>query len=33
MMSFTFIINRYADGADRKVSRYLEEMMKMMVEI
>lgn len=33
MMSFTYIINRYADGADRKVSRYLEEMMKLMVEI
>lgn len=33
MMSFTYIVNRYADGADRKVRRYLEEMMKLMVEI
>jgi D-alanyl-D-alanine carboxypeptidase len=33
MMSFPYIINRYADVADRKVSRYLEEMMKLMVEI
>ena len=33
MMSFTYIINRYADGADRKVRRYLEEMIKLMVEI
>ncbi|MDZ7934685.1 MAG: D-alanyl-D-alanine carboxypeptidase/D-alanyl-D-alanine-endopeptidase [Emticicia sp.] len=33
MMSFTYIVNRYADGADRKVRRYLEEMIKLMVEI
>jgi len=33
LMAFTFIINRYADGADRKVRRYLEEMIKLMVEI
>ncbi|MBA4849758.1 D-alanyl-D-alanine carboxypeptidase/D-alanyl-D-alanine-endopeptidase [Emticicia sp. BO119] len=33
LMSFAFIINRYADGADRKVRRYLEEMIKLMVEI
>jgi serine-type D-Ala-D-Ala carboxypeptidase/endopeptidase (penicillin-binding protein 4) len=33
MMSFTYIINRYADGADKKVRRYLEEMIKLMVEI
>ncbi len=33
LMSFAFIINRYADGADRKVRRYLEEMIKLMVEL
>lgn len=33
LMSFAVIINRYADGADRKVRRYLEEMIKLMVEI
>ena len=33
LMSFAFIINRYADGADRKVRRYLEEMIKMLVDI
>ncbi|WP_337044840.1 D-alanyl-D-alanine carboxypeptidase/D-alanyl-D-alanine endopeptidase [Emticicia sp. 17c] len=33
LMSFAFIINRYADGADRKVRRYLEEMIKLIVEI
>ena len=33
MMSFTYIVNRYADGSDRKVRRYLEEMIKLMVEI
>lgn len=33
LMSFAFIINRYADGADRKVRRYLEEMIKVMVEL
>ncbi|AFK04988.1 D-alanyl-D-alaninecarboxypeptidase/D-alanyl-D-al anine-endopeptidase [Emticicia oligotrophica DSM 17448] len=33
IMSFTYIINRYTDGADRKVRRYLEEMIKLMVEI
>jgi D-alanyl-D-alanine carboxypeptidase/D-alanyl-D-alanine-endopeptidase (penicillin-binding protein 4) len=33
LMSFTYIINRYADGADRKVRKYLEEMIKLMVEI
>ncbi len=33
MMSFALIINRYADGADRKVRRYLEAIMKLMVEI
>lgn len=33
LMAFTFIINRYADGADRKVRRYLEDMIKLMVEI
>lgn len=33
LMSFAFVINRYADGADRKVRRYLEEMIKLMVEL
>jgi D-alanyl-D-alanine carboxypeptidase/D-alanyl-D-alanine-endopeptidase (penicillin-binding protein 4) len=33
LMSFAFIINRYADGADRKVRRYLEEMIKLMVDL
>ena len=33
LMSFAFIINRYADGADRKVRQYLEELIKLMVEI
>jgi D-alanyl-D-alanine carboxypeptidase/D-alanyl-D-alanine-endopeptidase (penicillin-binding protein 4) len=33
MMSFAYIINRYADGADKKVRKYLEEMIKLMVEI
>lgn len=33
LMAFTFIINRYTDGADRKVRKYLEEMIKLMVTI
>lgn len=33
LMSFTYIINRYADGADKKVRKYLESMIKLMVEI
>jgi serine-type D-Ala-D-Ala carboxypeptidase/endopeptidase (penicillin-binding protein 4) len=33
LMSFSLIVNRYADGADRKVRKYLEEMIKLMVEI
>ena len=33
LMSFTLIVNRYADGADRKVRKFLEEIMKLMVEI
>ncbi|WP_259014816.1 D-alanyl-D-alanine carboxypeptidase/D-alanyl-D-alanine endopeptidase [Emticicia fluvialis] len=33
LMAFTFIINRYADGADRKARKYLEDMIKLMVEI
>lgn len=33
MMSYAYIINRYADGAEKKVRRYLEEMIKLMVEI
>lgn len=33
LMSFTFIINRYADGADRKIRKILEQMMILMVEI
>ena len=33
LMSFSLIVNRYADGADRKVRKYLEEIMKLMVEI
>ncbi len=33
LMSFAYIINRYADNADRKVRRYLEEMIKLMAEI
>ena len=33
LMSFSLIVNRYADGADKKVRKYLEEIMKFMVEI
>ncbi|MFN3850567.1 MAG: D-alanyl-D-alanine carboxypeptidase/D-alanyl-D-alanine-endopeptidase [Spirosomataceae bacterium] len=33
LMSFTFIINRYLDGADRKIRKILEQMMVMMVDI
>nr|MCU0324461.1 D-alanyl-D-alanine carboxypeptidase/D-alanyl-D-alanine-endopeptidase [Spirosomataceae bacterium] len=33
LMSFTFIINRYSDGADRKIRRILEQMMVMMIDI
>ncbi len=33
LMSFSLIVNRYADGADRKVRKYLEDIIKLMVEI
>ncbi|WP_435355605.1 D-alanyl-D-alanine carboxypeptidase/D-alanyl-D-alanine endopeptidase [Emticicia sp. SJ17W-69] len=33
LMSFSLIVNRYTDGADKKVRKYLEEIMKLMVEI
>ncbi|MFD2522735.1 D-alanyl-D-alanine carboxypeptidase/D-alanyl-D-alanine endopeptidase [Emticicia soli] len=33
LMSFAFIINRYADGADRKARKYLEDMIKLMIEL
>jgi serine-type D-Ala-D-Ala carboxypeptidase/endopeptidase (penicillin-binding protein 4) len=33
LMSFSLIVNRYADGADRKVRKFLEEIIKLMVEI
>ena len=33
LMSFAFIVNRYADGADRKVRIFLEKMMSFMVEM
>jgi serine-type D-Ala-D-Ala carboxypeptidase/endopeptidase (penicillin-binding protein 4) len=32
LMAFTFIINRYNDGAERKVRKILENMMIMMIE-
>jgi serine-type D-Ala-D-Ala carboxypeptidase/endopeptidase (penicillin-binding protein 4) len=32
LMAFTFIINRYNDGADKKIRKILENMMIMMVE-
>ena len=33
LMSFAFIINRYADGADRKARKYLEDMIRLMIEL